>query len=52
MKEHPNCEWTNWRKLDLNKEEDRNLIIEYWTNFEEEQGTVEGLKVRDVKFIK
>jgi len=53
VKDHPSYEYHFFRKLDLHKEEDRKLVLDYWTIIDEE-GTdkVEGLRPRDVRYFR
>ncbi len=48
--DHPQFEYYERRKLDVTKEEDRNLVAEFWEKKEEE--TVQGLKCQTKKLFK
>lgn len=50
MIDHPQFEYFNKRKLDVTKEEDRDLVAEFWEKKEEEQ--VQGLKCQTKKQYK
>lgn len=51
LKELPPSEYSEWKKLDLTKKEDLDLVIEYWTNRDEGK-SVEGLAAQRVKWVK
>ena len=50
MKDNDLYEYITFRKLDTNKEEDRQLIHDYWTKLNEED-VVEGRKCADVEYF-
>ena len=50
MVEHPQFEYFNKRKLDVTKEEDRNLVIDFWVHTEEQN--IQGLKCQTRKLYK
>jgi elongation factor 1-gamma len=52
MLEHPQFEYWERRKLDVNNAEDRALITEYWTKLTPDTDTVEGLTARTIKIYK
>jgi len=52
MKEHPQFEYYECKKLDVNNAEDKALITEYWTKLEADVDKVEGLTVRTCKIYK
>ena len=52
LKEHPQFDIYQYKKLDPNVAEDKALITEYWTKMNEDTDKVEGLTVRTLKFFK
>lgn len=52
LNDHPQFEYFDKVKLDINNEADRALIVDYWTKLEEDKDKVEGLTVRAIKLVK
>jgi len=51
--DHPSYEYHFFRKMDIRVPEDRKLVNEYWTIWDDEgTATVEGLRPRDVRYFK
>ena len=51
MKAHPSFEYYDAKKMDLGNQEDKDLVIEYWTKLEDTQQLNE-LQCTDVKVWK
>ena len=52
LKDHPQFEYYECKKLDVNNPEDKALITEYWTKLNQDVDKVEGLTVRTCKIFK
>ncbi|KRW98880.1 Translation elongation factor EF1B, gamma chain, conserved [Pseudocohnilembus persalinus] len=52
FKKLPEFEYYSWKKLDHNKQEDKNLLEEFWTNMEYDKSVVQGMVARDVQYYK
>jgi elongation factor 1-gamma len=52
MKDHPQFEYWECKKLDVNNEQDRALITEYWTKLGVDTDKVEGLTTRTAMIFK
>ena len=50
MKDNDNYEYITFTKLDINKEEDKKLVHDYWTKLDEND-EVEGRKCADVSYF-
>lgn len=50
MKEHPQFEYYSVKELDVDKEEDRKLITDFWSAKQGE--TLNGMKVQEAKLHK
>jgi len=45
-------DYHTWDKLDISKENHKNLLQEYWTGLENDSSVVQGLRARDVGYFK
>jgi len=52
IKDLDSYEYHKFTKLDPNNEADKKKVTEFWAGLNEDEDTVDGLKVRTVKYFK
>lgn len=52
MNEHPQFEYYHKRELDINNDDDRKLITDFWCAKNDDTCTANGMRVRDCKMHK